>query len=214
MSDDERILVIPAGVIERIGRIDGFTSHVDQFLPPILASDQLCFRPRGEMETDPQFKQLIPYVVLTLGEGPDMRFFTYVRGGGGGESRLHAKWSIGIGGHISEEDAAGGADPYRTGMRRELAEEVTITSEYDDRCVGLIYDPSTEVGRVHLGIVHQFRLESDGVTSNEADIAEGAFRSWEDLVRDRDRLETWSQLALEHFVARTDGTDAASERSR
>ncbi len=198
MPTEEQILVVPADVIDAIGTIDGFTSDVDRFLKPILASDRLSFRPRSQMESDPSFKQLIPYVLLQYKDSAGQPFlFTYTRGKGQGEARLHAKRSIGIGGHISQEDAAGGADPYETGMRRELEEEVTIGSDFREHRVGLIYDKTTEVGRVHLGVVHCFELVRPEVKSNEDDLNETSFVSIVELRQDRDRLETWSQLCLD-----------------
>lgn len=195
---EEHILVIPSSVINKIGTIEGFESDVDRFLSPILASNELVFKPRGPMESDPSFKQLIPYILLEWTDDQGVKFlFTYTRGGGGGEARLHAKRSVGIGGHISKEDSADGSDPYRTGMRRELDEEVTLSSNYQETREGLIYDPSNEVGQVHLGVVHRFVLEQPLVSSNEADLAEGGFISVEELFDDFDRLETWSQLALQ-----------------
>lgn len=194
---EEQILVIPESVIDAIGRFEGFEADVDRFLGPILQSDQLSFQPRGPMETDPSFKQLIPYVLLEwTDENGVVNLFTYTRGGGSGESRLHAKRSVGIGGHISQEDAADGADPYTTGMQRELTEEIKLESGYQETREGLIYDPSNEVGQVHLGVVHRFVLESPQVESNEADLAEGGFVSITELKADLDRLETWSQLAI------------------
>ncbi|MFK8112293.1 MAG: phosphoesterase [Rubripirellula sp.] len=197
-AQEEHILVIPESVINGIGTIDGFEADVDRFLQPILQSDQLSFQPRSQMETDPSFKQLIPYVLLewTDADGT-IKLFTYTRGGGSGEARLHAKRSVGIGGHISREDAADGADPYSTGMQRELTEEVQLESTYQESREGLIYDPSNDVGRVHLGVVHRFVLEQPNVKSNEADLAEGGFVSVEELCSEIDRLETWSQLAIQ-----------------
>ncbi|TWT82701.1 hypothetical protein CA13_41640 [Planctomycetes bacterium CA13] len=197
MPNEEQILVIPESVITKIGAIEGFESDVDRFLQPILSSDQLSFEPRGAMETDPSFKQLIPYVLLEwTDQDGTVKLFTYTRGGGGGEQRLHAKRSVGIGGHISREDAEGGADPYATGMHRELAEEIQLGSAYRETTEGLLYDPSNDVGKVHLGVVHRFVLESSDVKSNEADLAEGGFVSIDELKADFDRLETWSQLAI------------------
>lgn len=195
---EEQILVVPESVIQQIGEIEGFEPDVEKFLGPILASDQLSFQPRGPMETNPAFKQLIPYVLLewTDADG-EAKLFTYTRGGGSGEARLHAKRSVGIGGHISQEDAADGADPYSTGMQRELAEEIKLGSTYTESREGLIYDPSNEVGQVHLGVVHRFVLETPDVQSNEDDLAEGAFVSVQKLKSDLDRLETWSQLAIQ-----------------
>jgi len=198
MSNEEQILVIPASVVDSIGIIDGFTTDVDRFLIPILASDQLCFRPRGAMELDPGFKQLIPYVILQYCDSAGTLFlFTYTRGNGQGEARLHAKRSFGIGGHISQEDAAGGANPYETGMRRELDEEVTISTPYTPSRMGLIYDDATEVGRVHLGVVHRFELQRPNVKSNEDDLSDASFVSIDELRQDRDRLEMWSQICLD-----------------
>jgi predicted NUDIX family phosphoesterase len=195
--EEEHILVIPESVINEIGTIEGFESDVDRFLPPILQSDQLSFRPRGQMETDPSYKQLIPYVLLQwTDDDGTTKLFTYTRGGGSGEARLHAKRSVGIGGHISREDAAGGGDPYSTGMHRELTEEVQLESGYQEYRDGLIYDPSNDVGKVHLGVVHRFVLERPEVKSNEAELAEGGFVSVEELREQMDRLETWSQLAI------------------
>lgn len=194
---EEQILVLPAAALEALGWFEGFTDRVDHYLPAILGSDQLSFRPRGAMETDPSFKQLIPYVALQYTPpGDQPTIFTYTRGGGGGESRLHAKWSIGIGGHISAEDAAAD-DVYTTGMQRELDEEVTIGTTYQRETLGLIYDPSNEVGQVHLGVAHRFQLDAPEVSSNEADLARGQFRTLEELEENRERLETWSQFLLD-----------------
>lgn len=198
MSSDEQILVVPEAVITAIGPLEGFSHEVDRFLGPILSSDQLSFRPRGQMESDPSFKQLIPYVILQHTDNSGtVRVFTYTRGSGQGESRLHARRSIGIGGHISEEDAAGGSDPYLTGMRRELAEEVTILCEYRERRVGLIYDSTTEVGRVHLGVVHILELADQRVQPNEEDISATEFVTIAELKAQYDSLEVWSRLCVD-----------------
>ncbi len=195
-SSEEHILVVPRSVIAGIGNINGFEADVDRFLGPILQSDQLSFQPRSQMETDPDYKQLIPYVLLEWTENGVTKLFTYTRGGGGGEARLHAKRSVGIGGHISRQDAAGGSDPYATGMHRELGEEIQLQSGYTERIEGLIYDPSNDVGKVHLGVVHRFVLQRPDVKSNEAELAEGGFVSIAQLRAEIDRLETWSQLAI------------------
>ena len=47
-------------------------------------------------------------------------------------------------------------------MRRELDEEVIVETPYTARCVGLINDDQTDVGRVHLGVVHIFDVDAAG----------------------------------------------------
>ena len=202
-ATEEQILVIPAQVLQQVAPFEGFTTEIARYLGPVLESDALEFRPRSLMEADPTFKQLIPYVILRYVDQQQVtRLFIYTRGKGQGEARLHAKRSIGIGGHISTEDAIardGQPDfgPYRNGMLRELTEEVRLETNYSENCVGMIYDPTTEVGRVHLGVVHVFDLESPAVYPNEDDICETEFVTLDELRGQVDRLEIWSKLVLE-----------------
>ena len=126
-----------------------------------------------------------------------IKLFAYTRGGGQGEKRLHAKRSIGVGGHISrDDDAPLAADAYRAGMQRELAEEVHLDIEYSDRIVGLINDDSTEVGSVHLGVVHLCELAAPAVRPREEDLLDAGFYPVAELLVDRDSFETWSSIAL------------------
>jgi predicted NUDIX family phosphoesterase len=158
-----------------------------------------CWQPRGKVEEDPSFKQLIPYCVLSsVGEDGTRRFLAYTRGGGQSEARLRAKRSVGIGGHIASTDGEHGDDTsYDSGMRRELAEEVAIGGRWTARCVGLINDDSNAVGSVHLGIVHVLELERPEVASRESELVDCGFEPLESLLADRERFETWSQIALD-----------------
>jgi predicted NUDIX family phosphoesterase len=150
------------------------------------------------VETDPSFKQLIPYVILECNNEQGTRLFQYTRGKGQGEARLHALKSVGIGGHISVEDAQGD-DWYRAGMQRELTEEVDIGCGGTDRIVGLIYDDTTEVGRVHLGVVHIMQLSSCKVHPRENHLLDSGFRPVEEIKSDSRSMETWSQLCIKHL---------------
>jgi predicted NUDIX family phosphoesterase len=81
-------------------------------------------------------------------------------------------------------------------MRRELEEEVMIDTPYSERCVGLINDDESEVGKVHLGVVHIFDVDEPKVESNEDEICEARFRPVDQLLGDIDKFETWSQISL------------------
>ncbi|MEM7475659.1 MAG: phosphoesterase, partial [Planctomycetota bacterium] len=146
-------------------------------------------------EEDPTVKQLIPYVILEAEIDGVARIFQYTRGKGQGEKRLHALKSIGIGGHISSEDADSD-DLYRSGMQRELSEEVVIEAKYHEELVGFIYDDTTPVGRVHLGVVHRLKLESADARARETEISLSGFAPVGELKADLDQFETWSQLCL------------------
>ena len=196
----ERVLVVPTAVFHRLGHFQGFTRDVDRYLDELFSPEYTTYRPRHEVEQDPGFKQLIPYVVLHYRDesGRDM-VFQYTRGTGQGEGRLHRKRSVGIGGHISavDSDADASVDPYQEGMRRELDEEVIIETPYTAHCVGLINDDQTEVGSVHLGVVHRFDVERPAVRPREDEIIQSGFRPVEEILADLSGFETWSVICME-----------------
>ena len=193
MPLDESVLGIPAEHFERWGIFRGFRPATEAERTALLDPTVFAFRPRSECETDPGFKQLIPYVVLRFGN----QLFQYRRGAAGTEKRLQSLRSVGIGGHISTVDAAGEGDPYRNGMLRELNEEVAIRSPYTERFLGFIYDDRTPVGSVHLGVVHLLDLESPSATSREDALADAGFVSMELVKMEKEQFETWSQFVLD-----------------
>jgi predicted NUDIX family phosphoesterase len=196
MPTDERVLVIPTERFRAAGYFHGFKAADAGYRSVVLEPTAFQFRPRSEVETDPGFKQLIPYVVLKCGG----ELFHYRRGASGTETRLRALCSVGIGGHISEADAAGGEDPYQTGMMRELMEEVLIGCGWSERFLGFINDDRTPVGSVHLGVVHLLELESLDVRSREDALAEAGFAPLPELAAREAEFETWSQFVLAELM--------------
>jgi predicted NUDIX family phosphoesterase len=200
----EQILVVPTQLYRSLGYFQGFSANVDGYLDELLNPANTSYRPRSEMEEDPSFKQLIPYVIIRhVDPRGGVNVFVYTRGKGQGEKRLHAKRSVGIGGHISSDDehADSALHPYEEGMRRELDEEVIIDSPFTQRCVGLINDDETPVGQVHLGVVHLLDVEQPNVRPREADILECGFRPVGELLSDLSGFETWSQICLRAIFA-------------
>ena len=93
---------------------------------------------------------------------------------------------------------------YRAGVEREVNEEIRIASPFEDRIVALLNDDATEVGRVHLGIVHVFKLAEAKVEKREAMITNLSFLTLDELRERRETLEGWSQYcvdALERLLA-------------
>src|SRR5205085_2337779 len=145
---EEMIMVVPRELFDQVGSFQGIQFESKRYLPILLARGNISFQPRSEMEENPAFKQIIPYVVLSHAG----RIFHYTRGKKGGEQRLHAKGSIGIGGHMNEGDEdlfAMDEAAYRAAVRREIEEEVKIEDPYTEKIVALINDDSNEVGKVH-----------------------------------------------------------------
>ncbi|QDU79523.1 Indole-3-glycerol phosphate synthase [Polystyrenella longa] len=194
-QDVEHVLVVPTLLFHELGHFQGFSDDMDRYLKTLLDPMHTSYLPRNEMEEDPSYKQLIPYCIFRH-EG---KIFYYRRGGTSGESRLKKKRSIGIGGHISSIDSHA-ESVYREGMRREIEEEVDLASAYTEECVGMINDDETEVGRVHLGVVHVFELESAKVHPREESIQETGFATPDELRQELDDFETWSQICLKELL--------------
>lgn len=195
-ATEENILVVPRPVLDELGAFQGLSFEVARYMPVLLDPRRNLFLPRTAAEADPTHKQLIPYLVLRSGD----RFLHYTRGKSGGEARLHAKGSIGIGGHINDGDTRAAhfdEAAYHRAVERELHEELAITGAYRQTIAALLNDDSTEVGRVHLGIVHLVDVDSRGVAPREDAIANPEFLTLPELTARRATLETWSQIVLD-----------------
>jgi predicted NUDIX family phosphoesterase len=146
------------------------------------------FLDRPMAEESPQWKQLIPYVVVRDGE----RVFLMERTDAGGDPRLHHKASIGVGGHLNPVDE--GEDPLTVGLAREWAEELNADWTPEFRLVVMLNDDTNPVGAVHLGVV--FEVEADGrrLDVRETHKLRGRFARPDEVAVAWERLETWSQL--------------------
>lgn len=195
---DEMILVVPRTSLDALGSFQGLHFEVDRYLQAFFTPPTPRFMERPLAEEDPNFKQIIPYAIFTHAG----RILSYVRGSKSGEQRLAAKRSIGIGGHMNDTDtdhAGFDLTAYRKALAREIAEELQISTPYQERPVALLNDDSTEVGRVHLGVVHVFECETDSIQCGEAVITDLRFLSRSELQEQRDSLETWSQICFDHL---------------
>ncbi len=197
----EHVLVVPTDLFRSCGYFEGFCSDIDRYLGTLLEPANTRYMSRDLAEDDPSFKQLIPYCIFQFTDADgNTLVYQYTRGSGQGEARLHAKRSVGIGGHISTLDDHGEC-VYQQGMQRELDEEVSINTEYEGDCVGLINDDQNDVGKVPLGVVHLFKGASPDVTSREDDIALGGFVPTDEIMKDIEHFETWSQICLRALYA-------------
>ncbi len=193
---NENVLVVKRELFDELGSFQGLSFEPEKYLKAILSRGSNFFIPRPEAENDPAYKQIIPYALIAFGE----TVLHYVRGKKAGEQRLVAKGSIGIGGHMNESDESLFAldeQAYRAGVEREVNEEIKIDAPFEDRIVALLNDDSTEVGRVHLGIVHIFKLKEPNVQKREAMITGLTFLTKEELMARRESLESWSQICLD-----------------
>lgn len=203
------LAVSTAGLPSEVGRT-GFVPMEHGAAIGFLETAGAWFGPRRVLEEREDYRQIIPYIVLRLGD----RVVRYTRTPAGGEARLHGRMSIGLGGHVDLVDARVSGDQFQLlgtveqAAERELREELGEVSCGSRRWIGLLVDDETPVGRVHIGLIGIWDIE--GLPDRQAEEAVGEVElvSLEDLRRDADRLETWSEMLLPWL----EGEEAAGSR--
>ena len=196
MAREERVLCFERKLFEELGVFQGLSLAIEKYLPVVTSSSNTLYLNRSDAEQDKRYKQLIPYVLIIC----HGRILRYRRGRGGQETRLHGLYSVGIGGHISEEDHGlfSSGLGYQEGMRRELMEEVAI-DEVKETAVAVINDDSTDVGYVHFGVVHVLPVANENVAGRRSGIVAPEFIPIVEAVKDPSGYESWSRFCLEHL---------------
>lgn len=196
---DERIIVVPRNILfdEENNQFNGFLANDSTKGQEIFDTlSQYEVKRRGDMEEDPNYKQLISYCLL---ENENDQLLVYERLSGGGEDRLHGQSSIGVGGHMNDIVGADTINEVlRTNAQRELEEEVGLAPEQSQNLqyIGFINDDTNEVGEVHLGVVFKIKVNTNDVEVQETDtlkikwVEQGSIDNYDDF-------ETWSSLILE-----------------
>lgn len=200
-----KVLCLPQAEFNNLGIKTGFTYDND-LCWKIVENSKLEFIEREKAELDPSWKQIIPYVVVEPWEKFN-HVFAYQRTKQGAEGRLHGNYSIGVGGHIDEEDmeyviARNDEEAFRAtfceAVYRELDEELSLfRSCFNFTLMGALYDDSNEVGRVHLGIVVKLLTNEEEVRP-EGQMANAKFYQKNEL-KNLTPWENWSKILLEHI---------------
>ncbi len=165
--------------------------RLDEVLDAILDGSSFIDRPTAEVS--PQYKQIIPYVVIRHGGS----YFLLQRTPKQTEARLHHRLSLGIGGHINPD-----TPELLDGLHKELEEEVHVAGDYDLTFVGIVNDDTTEVGSVHIGAVYVLDAHDPNVTVRETEKMTGRWAARAELPALRERMETWSQIVYDAVIAR------------
>ena len=199
---DEEIVGIPRDLALPSGAWTGIRafSSSEEGEREITRLDGLAqARPRRELESDPSWKQPIPYAVaLYRPEGipaGDVQLFWMDRLAGGSDKRLHGRASFGVGGHISPSDGG-----IRAALAREWAEEVATPTLPHFTPLGLLNDDGDDVGRVHLGVVFIATLTSPLIHIRETHKLAGSLVPVSEALRRRDELEGWSARLIDMIV--------------
>jgi predicted NUDIX family phosphoesterase len=192
------------------------------------ASGKATLRQRALLEKDPQFRQLLPYIVArTFCVDGKTRYHPYKRLPGGGEVGLTNKISVGYGGHIDAEDVQWGPEKDFSSVinlagtlirsaTREANEEMVIadatTGEkreaYDTLTFSdlFVINSDNPVCLVHAAVIMFVEIAvTEELTCAEKELEAMPAMTAEELIDLHDSgqfiMEPWSYYFLQHEIA-------------
>lgn len=190
---DEHVLCVRRDELFPDGAWYGFISEGLERYEKVIR-EQSFFMPRAEVEEDPSYQQIIPYVVFRHGD----RYFLTRRLKASSEKRLRQLYSLGVGGHINPGDLENG-DPIMDGLRREFEEEVEYSGEVDATLLGLINDDSSPVSKVHLALAFLVEGSSPEIAIKETAKLAGELLTLEEMRMYYLEMESWSQIVYDEL---------------
>lgn len=192
-TQDEQILVVPrTELFKNVAAWSGLKAvNFDEYLT--LIQEKKEFQPRSIMETDPTYKQIIPYLVYTH----ENKFFLMQRTAQATEKRLQNKYSLGIGGHIRQEDMT--TDSLFDWATREFHEEVSYDGKLTIEPLGVLNDDSNAVGKVHVGFVFLLHGEHSNI-SVKSELKSGNLLSLDECEQYFSSMESWTQMVFTHLL--------------
>lgn len=196
-KDDEQILVVKSDIIFGKGKWRGLkTDNLDYYVDLIKKNYE--FKRRGDMENDPSFQQIIPYMLFSFSD----KYFAYKYIKNAGEQRLiNNDYQLGVGGHINKEDIDKSKDILEIGMMREWHEEVDFSGNLTSKkLIGIVNDESREVEQVHLGLVYHFVGDSSDIRVKETDKMEGILVDSKELSENTISHSPWMQIVYNEYL--------------
>lgn len=194
---DEQILVVKRSLLFKDNAaFNGLsTENTEEYLDIIKKNQE--FLPRTLMEQSPEYKQIIPYLIFRHQD----TYFAMQRKASASEQRLKNKFTLGIGGHVRQEDMLNSSSIFDL-AHREFYEEVNYADTFTITTLGLINDDSNEVGKVHIGLALLVEGNSNAITIR-SELKQGTLISLDNCVSSYDRMESWSQIIIDHLKSHT-----------
>lgn len=196
-KNDEQILVVKADIIFQKEKWQGLKKDNLNYYVNLIKNN--CeFKRRGDVEEDPTYQQIIPYILFNF----QNKYFLYNYLAKAGEQRLRNDPILGVGGHINKEDVKDGGDVLEAGMTREWEEEVAFNGELDKKLIGILNDSRRPVEAVHLGMIYVFTGDGPNLVVRESDKMAGELVGLKDLGQKLINTEGWAPLIYEQYLSK------------
>lgn len=198
MKQDEKVLVVARNIIFKDGVWQGIkTDNLNYYLNLIKTNYQ--FKKRGEVEGDPSWQQIIPYILFSYKD----KYFLYKYLEKAGEQRLIKDYMLGVGGHINPIDIKNGKDILEIGTMREWNEEVDYKGNIlSKKIVGILNDDTRPVEKVHLGLIYHFIGDSPKISVKEKDTMRGELIGLRDLENYMKNSQGWAPIVYREYLSK------------
>lgn len=197
MKEDEKILVVARNIVFRDEVWQGIkTENLDYYLD--LIKNNYQFKKRSKVEEDPNWQQIIPYILFSFED----EFFLYKYLEKTGEKRLVNNYQLGIGGHINPIDIKGKGDILEAGADREWLEEVDYSGNIlNKKLVGILNDDTRSVEKVHLGLIYHFRGDTPKISVKEKNILKGGLVNLNSLGKYMKNIQGWAPIVYREYLS-------------
>ena len=190
-KEDEKILVVERKKLFGDEEFNGIKKIDLDFYQNLIEKNKE-FLWRSKMETDTNYKQIIPYLIFTF----DDKLFLMKRRSNASDTRLQDKYSLGIGGHIREDDIQ--ENSIFDWAKREFEEEVNYSGDFEFEPIGLLNDDTNSVGKVHTGFVFLLKGNSDQISIRD-EHKEGKLLTLVQCEEFYEKMESWSQMVFDYL---------------
>jgi len=197
---------------------EGFWDDKDGEMMSVLDDDQPEWMMRGDAEKNRDYKQLIPYsLIINAREKLIYLYQRSTRDKDYPEKKLQGNYSIGVGGHVEDNNGfdmighildilfsqlpEGSDDQVMFTLYREIVEEVKISGQIGEiKEIGYINDDSNEVGWKHLGIVFIVDTAATVVSPNDSESVSGKMVTLKELeailAQAGDKVDPWTRILM------------------
>ncbi len=165
----QRVLVVEQIRLQKILDGEGFfeePADVHGLLDIVRRHGE--FVDRGEAEEDHAWKQIVACAVIHT----KSHILCLRRARNSNRASLRLRHTVLLGGHADDFDR-NSSDMLESCMRRELHEELGLKLDSPPRLLGVVSEPYTQVGSLHIGFVYDVEIRENVIQlSRECDTAE------------------------------------------
>ena len=198
----ERILCVPKSVVEHLFAKPKFYDRTRDIYKTIVNIKKYgVFVNRAIAEKTTFQKQVIAYAIIKNNNS----ILCIKRTRNSNRKALRLRYSLLFGGHVDQAEE-GVDNPLISCLERELKEEFGIEIREKPRLIGVVADPTTVVGQLHMGVIFETSIRQESVTveagmDNEEFVHSGkkqvhSLLDMKSILHISDMLDPWSQLYL------------------